>query len=429
MIKRFKEKGKRKTHQGEPLRISFSFAITQTLDLAEEQPLSHGIKLTFITMNVAREIINDEDLLLAIFYSSIFHDAGMTVIRKELFRKLPDFYKNWELHKSEGFSSFKDRLEATLNYEQLEIWKRILADSIETIIKMLNIYGIKDEVLYLIKNFLYARYGGKRESAFIFSLITLSEKVFHLFGGNKKNREKAISFLSSEYQNYDYEIVSTLLKFLSDDDFIEFLFEGEIEEEIIRLKPPETRDYILDSDDIKDLFSFMEEIWFDTGVPHTKRVEKLLRGFAKDFYLSPDDIEKLSLIAGVHDIGRLHIPPEILYRKKKLTRAQIRVIQRHPYYSEMIMRKIPGMEEIADIVGKHHEYLDCSGYWRGVCGDAINFYTRLLTIADIYGALTSPRPYRKAFSSKKAISIMEKEFAGKLDKEIFEHFKKFILSQ
>ena len=156
-------------------------------------------------------------------------------------------------------------------------------------------------------------------------------------------------------------------------------------------------------------------------------MEKILKDFSKFIYLSPEETEILTLAAGVHDLGKLHVQPHIIYKNSGLNHIEIKTVQRHPYYSEMILEKIPGLEDIASVAGKHHEYLDCSGYWRGICGNEIDFFTRLFTIVDIYEALTSKRPYRKAFSPKKAITIMEKEYKERIDSEILRQFKKMVL--
>ncbi len=424
LIKKFKDKER---GNEEPLRLSFAFATTQAIDLAEEKPMSHGIKLTFLSLAAATHLVNDEITLLTVFYSSIFHDIAIVPLRKKLFFWDKKIYKLWNIHKKEGYSSFKRKLELSLSHEEKGTWNSIVHNTIAEIEKAINIYGVREDVVEHLKDFFSQRYEGKSLPSPVYTIVNLSEKILHKIDDDKRRREEVIEWLKSQYQNYDYEVISTIHNLLEDDDFFELLFEGEIEEEIIRMKPPEARDYFLDRDDIKDLFVYLEELWFDPGIPHARRVEKMLRDFAKSLYLSPDDTEKLSLAAGTHDIGKLHIPPEILYSKRKLTRPQVRVVHRHPYYSEMIINKISGMEEIAEISGKHHEFLDCTGYWRGICSEEINFFTRALTIADIFEALTSPRPFRKALTPRKAISLMEKEFSDKIDRDIFEHFKKFVL--
>ncbi len=422
LIRKLKERD-----SDEPVRLSFAFAITQAIDLVEEQPLSHGIKLTFLALSVASELELEEKDLLSIFYGAIFHDLGIINIRKRLYFWDRNIYNFWQTHKEEGFVSFKKRVEFQLPPEKLDTWNMILEDTVDLIKRCINIYGVREETFTELSQFFSTRYMGKNLFSIVSTIINLAEKIVHLINNDKRRIETVLKWIEDQYQNYDYEVISTFHKLLKDEDFIELLFGGEIEAEIVGIKPPEAHDFILERDDVKDLFLLLEEIWFETGHPHARKVEKLLRDFSDSLYLSEHDREKLTIAAGVHDIGKLHIPPEILYSKKKLTRPQQRIVQRHPYYSEMILNKIYGMEEIAEISGKHHEFLDCSGYWRGICGDEIDFYTRALTIADIFEALTSPRPYRKAYSRSRAISVMEKEFREKIDMEIFSHFKKFVL--
>ncbi|GEM_PF-5285923 len=415
-----------KSEEEEPVRLSFAFAITQAIDLAEDQPLSHGIKLTFVSMSIGEHILEDETDLLALFYASIFHDFGILFIRNFLSRKLKRYSSLWSYHKKCGFSCFREAVEKTINEDLLKEWKNELKKSVEETLHAFKTYGVPEEVLQKLKEFLHSRYVANKISSPVNQIVCLSEKSIHLLNDDRHNVEKVKNWLKEQFEKYDYEIVSELLKKFEDNDFIDFLIDGEVEEEIVRIKPEEEGDKSLDSGTIGELFSYMEEVWSNYEKPHSKNVAELLKHFGENLYLSPADIEKLTLSAAIHDIGKLHIPPEVLSLKRKLNRSEWRVVRRHPYYSEMIAKKIYGMDDVAEIVGKHHEYLDCTGYWRGLCSKDLDFFTRTLTIVDIYEALTSPRPYRKELSSRKALSLMEKKFRDKIDMEIFDHFKRII---
>ncbi len=149
---------------------------------------------------------------------------------------------------------------------------------------------------------------------------------------------------------------------------------------------------------------------------HMQRVAHYSKNIALDLGLTNVDIiDKAALL---HDIGKVGIPDAILLKPFKLSEQEYAFIKKHPEFSKFILDNIEGFEDIINIIASHHEYLDGSGYPKGSKGDEISIETRILTIADIFDALTTDRPYRKALSFSQAINIMTSEFETKLDMDI-----------
>ncbi|MFO7561588.1 MAG: HD domain-containing phosphohydrolase, partial [Enhygromyxa sp.] len=125
--------------------------------------------------------------------------------------------------------------------------------------------------------------------------------------------------------------------------------------------------------------------------------------------LEPDDVESLLITRG------------------SLTEAERQAIQQHVVHTSHFLERIPWgrkLTRVPDIAGKHHEYLDGTGYPNGITAEAISIQTRMMTIADIFDALTAAdRPYKKAVPLERALSILQMEVdAGKLDRDLFEAF-------
>ncbi|HVI03386.1 MAG TPA: HD domain-containing phosphohydrolase [Enhygromyxa sp.] len=125
--------------------------------------------------------------------------------------------------------------------------------------------------------------------------------------------------------------------------------------------------------------------------------------------LEPDDVESLLITRG------------------SLTESERRAIQEHVVHTSHFLERIPWgrkLTRVPDIAGKHHEYLDGTGYPHGIKAEAISIQTRMMTIADIFDALTAAdRPYKKAVPLERALSILEMEVkSGKLDRQLFELF-------
>jgi HD-GYP domain-containing protein (c-di-GMP phosphodiesterase class II) len=123
----------------------------------------------------------------------------------------------------------------------------------------------------------------------------------------------------------------------------------------------------------------------------------------------------LNRAALLHDIGKLAISNTILDKPAKLTDEEFAIIKTHPVHSQNIISGVTAFADMADIAGHHHERLDGKGYPHGLKGDEINFETRIVTVADVFDALTADRPYRKAMSPVEAFIIMDKDVGTAFD--------------
>lgn len=117
----------------------------------------------------------------------------------------------------------------------------------------------------------------------------------------------------------------------------------------------------------------------------------------------------------LHDLGKLGVSNALLDKPGRLTAQEWVQMKRHPAHSEMILARIAPFQALARIAGAHHERLDGMGYPRGLCGEDIPLESRVVTTADVFDALTSERPYRRALPLGKALGIMEKDRGLGLD--------------
>lgn len=130
-----------------------------------------------------------------------------------------------------------------------------------------------------------------------------------------------------------------------------------------------------------------------------------------------DGSARILRIAGhLHDLGRVSVPSGVWDKPGPLTAAERDQVRLHPYYSERILARVPGLEEAATLAGRHHERCDGSGYHRGVTGAQLSMPARLLATADAYRALVEQRPYRRALPAPRAADALRaKASAGALD--------------
>jgi len=116
---------------------------------------------------------------------------------------------------------------------------------------------------------------------------------------------------------------------------------------------------------------------------------------------------KSAMIAGyLHDIGKLAISSEILYKDGKLNEEEKRVLRKHPYYTYTILNTFQIFDTIKNWAAFHHEHLDGSGYPFHISGEKLDKGCRIVAIADIFTALTENRPYRNAFTKEQLLSLL-----------------------
>ena len=130
----------------------------------------------------------------------------------------------------------------------------------------------------------------------------------------------------------------------------------------------------------------------------------------------------MRIAALLHDLGKLAVDQKVLFKKGKLNEEEFEEVKTHLQWGYDILQLFYFMEDVVFIMDKHHENHDGKGYPMGISGKKIPIEAKILTVADIYEALTSDRPYRKAFSVKDAVAIMEYEKGHKLDPHITDTF-------
>ncbi|MEW5894957.1 MAG: HD-GYP domain-containing protein [Candidatus Omnitrophota bacterium] len=158
---------------------------------------------------------------------------------------------------------------------------------------------------------------------------------------------------------------------------------------------------------------------------HLDRVANLAVRIAEEMNLSKDDGLALRDAAKLHDLGKIGIVDDILTKNGPLNKEESLLMKKHPVIGEGIIKPIHSLSNLCDIVRHHHEKLDGSGYPDGLKGDEISLLVRILTVADIFDALTSDRPYRKALVSVKAINEM-RLMGEKIDQKIVNVLEKVI---
>jgi putative two-component system response regulator len=142
---------------------------------------------------------------------------------------------------------------------------------------------------------------------------------------------------------------------------------------------------------------------------HCDRLSKYSVALGKKLGLSENLLVALRRGALVHDIGKLAVPEHILLKPGPLTAEERKIMQQHTIAGERICAPLRSFRHVLPIIRHHHEKWDGSGYPDGLKGEQIPLTARILQITDIYDALTTDRPYRKALSPQEALATLQEE--------------------
>jgi putative nucleotidyltransferase with HDIG domain len=150
---------------------------------------------------------------------------------------------------------------------------------------------------------------------------------------------------------------------------------------------------------------------------HQQRAANLARAIANEMGLLRDQIEGIRMAGSIHDIGKILIPKEILTNQDRLTDLEFDEIKKHPEAGYEILKTIEFPWPVGQIVLQHHERVDGSGYPLGLSRENILLEARILGVADVVEAMTSPRIYRAAHSINEALDEISQNKGILYDRE------------
>jgi putative nucleotidyltransferase with HDIG domain len=153
---------------------------------------------------------------------------------------------------------------------------------------------------------------------------------------------------------------------------------------------------------------------------HSMGVADAAYGIARGMGLAPERVQLVRRAALLHDIGKLSVSNTILDKTSKLTDMEWKAVQQHPGLTRQILERVGPFREMAVIAGEHHEKLDGSGYPNRLLAPELSLESRIIAVADVYGALSEDRPYRAALEFEQIVAIMSKLVPRQLDEACFE---------
>ncbi|WP_198360523.1 diguanylate cyclase [Thermincola potens] len=155
---------------------------------------------------------------------------------------------------------------------------------------------------------------------------------------------------------------------------------------------------------------------------HCRQVARYVTLMAEKLGLSKETVSKLKLAGYLHDMGKIHVKPEVLNKPGWLAEHEMETVKLHPVVGANLLSPIKGFREIRDIIYYHHEWFNGKGYPEGLKGEQIPLGSRILAIADGFDAMTSNRPYRKARTFEWAVEELKKQSGCQYDPALVQLF-------
>ena len=147
---------------------------------------------------------------------------------------------------------------------------------------------------------------------------------------------------------------------------------------------------------------------------------------AQNLGLPEKEQKEIKLAARLHDLGKIGIPGQILNKPGKLNKEEYAEVKKHPGLGADLLLNIDGLKEVSRIIRHHQEWYNGKGYPDGLAGEGIPLASRIISVADAYQAMSSDRPYRRAFSKEEVIAELKRYASIQFDPEIVRIFMEIL---
>lgn len=342
--------------------------LSLAIDLAEGKRIQHAHGVTYIACRLGEAIGLSEYEMEPLFYAGLLH--GITLISKK------NLYPVCEA-----------------------------IDECDGVCLSAPLYNA-DLVIQLAQE----SWDGRGPKGLCGSSIPLLSRILALSIGiaecNSVRREyylwrEAVKDNISKYKStyYDPELVSAFIGILSDHKFSLNLLNPNSSEKLNPYRPSACISGRGETITLlgKAFASFIDQKTHYTA-NHSKDVAEISKKIARMMGMDVNAQMDLYLAGLLHDLGKIAISNEILEKEGPLTDKEFATIKNHPYYTAVILDRIPELRQLGEIASLHHEKINGDGYYLGISGEAIPLESRIIAVADIYSALAVDRPYRMAIN-------------------------------
>jgi putative nucleotidyltransferase with HDIG domain len=422
-------------------------ALSYALDMTDGQPAGHSNRCCWIGMHIGQAIGLQETQLSDLFYTLLLKDLGCSSNAAricELFVTSDyDFKRNAKLVDTDSLaqvlrfvvsntavkSGLADRLRGVLNLAMTggrfdrEIIQTRCERGADIARQMRFSAAVQRGILDLDEHWNGGGHplGLKGDRISLLARIALLAQVVDVFATTAGPPAALEEAYRRSGRWFDPALTMALDGVAEDPNFWAALRDPDLAERVFALEPQHLMRPVDDAylDDIADAFAQVVDAKSPFTSGHSKRVALITELLAEELGVPSERKRWLVRAALLHDLGKLGVSNEILDKPGKLDAAEWEIVRDHPASGAAILSRITAFAGMASIALEHHERLDGKGYPHGLKDGALSLDTRIVTVADIFDALTADRPYRKAMSTVDALDLMRADIGTAIDGEVF----------
>lgn len=418
-------------------------ALSYALDMTEGQPPGHCLRACWIATRVGMALRRNPQEIRAIYFAAMLKDLGCSSNAA----RICELYLTDDISFKRDFKTIDGSLSAALRFVLAKTGlKSGLTERIRAIVNILQNGGeisrslietrcdrgaeiagalrFSEDVQTGIRSLDEHWDGTGKPDGLIGSAIPESANIALLAQvADVFHHEQGVEAALMEIRRrsgtwFAPYIVDAFFEAQSASDFWTRFDDPKFEEAVYSMPPalysvPVDEDYL---DEVAEAFAKIVDAKTPYTANHSQRVTFYADMIAAELGLSLPHRRWLGRAALLHDIGKLAVSNQILDKPGKLDDAEWVAVKRHAALGEQILEKVSAFADIAPLAGAHHERLDGKGYPRGLMGSEISLEARILTVADVFDALSAERPYRAAMPMSKALAIMDAEVGTAFDK-------------